>query len=82
MGDFELARVCRRQREIAIQTRISSLYVGAGIGDFKGCRAARSIGKRAVPQARLVAMLIAGPQIDPKCYTAMPGRHSGMRRQQ
>ena len=35
MRDYELARVCRRQREIAIQTRVSSLYGGEKVGDLK-----------------------------------------------
>ena len=35
MRDYELARVCRRQLEIEIQTRVSSLYGGAEVGDLK-----------------------------------------------
>ena len=56
MGDFELARVCRRPSEIDILARVTSLYGGAEVGDLKGYRAALSIGKCAVPQAQLVAI--------------------------
>ena len=56
MGDFDLARVCRGRSEIDILVQVSSLYGGAEVGDLKGCRAARSIGKQAMPQARLDAV--------------------------
>ena len=35
MGDFKLARVCRRRSEIDIRARVSSLYGGAEVGDLK-----------------------------------------------
>ena len=56
MGYFYLARVRRGRSEIDVRTRVSSVYGGAEVGDFKGCRPARSIGKQAVPQAQLVAV--------------------------
>ena len=37
MGDFDLARVCRRRSEIDILARVSSLYGEAEVGDLKGC---------------------------------------------
>ena len=59
-----------RTDEIDILARVASRYGGAEVEDLKGHRAAQCIGKRAMPQAQLVAISRLCWRLIPLC---LPG---------